>query len=137
MQDLIEKKIDNSGGDKLKGFQKLSGAKLKKPLEEQVESDVLLDQDLLNELYEVSDHCLKAKVKLIVCLSPSLMNYNKYSIKVIKNGLEQEGIHFYDFTSLKFFQSPKLFHDYQHLNSFGAVLYSQKIAQIVKDIRED
>ena len=129
---IIERDMDKGGEDQMKGSSKLKGTILKKPLADESVSKKELDKELLAELFEVADICVAKNVKLLVCISPVLERFNASSIQKIRLGLEAKEVEFHDFSSDDMFKSPKIFYDLQHLNDFGSIVYSQKVASLIK-----
>lgn len=129
---IIERKMNKDGEDQKKGSSTLKGTVLKKPSVDESVSEKELDKELLAELVEVADLCLAKNVKLFVCISPALERFNASSIEKVRLGLEEKGVEFHDFSSADTFKSLKIFYDLQHLNDFGTIVYSQKIASLIK-----
>lgn len=129
---LIEQEIDKEGPDENKGFLELKGSILKSTDVYKQAENKLLDPKLLSSFYTVCDLAKEKGVKLLICISPSLERFSDESIREIKEGLDARKIEFIDFSSIDRFKSKELFFDAQHLNSFGAELFSMKIAELIK-----
>ncbi|MCM8525964.1 MAG: hypothetical protein NE327_05580 [Lentisphaeraceae bacterium] len=129
---IIEKEIDKEGPDQNKGFLHLKGSVLKPDGEYEKRTSKDVNNRLMESLLSVCETAKEKGVRLIVCISPSLVRFRESEIAKVQVALGKQGIEFIDFSGIESYQSRKLFYNEDHLNSKGADFFSAKIAELIK-----
>lgn len=92
------------------------------------------DKNKIEKLEEFIKLCKTNKIDLFIVYSPIYYNYNKdYTLELLNQICEQEGVYFFDFSKQKTFLTEKaLFSDPTHLNNKGATLFSKMLSDSIK-----
>ena len=77
------------------------------------------------------DICNKNNIRLVICLSPRLIDSSDDN-RYIKQLCKENGLECWDMSEL--IQDPLLFSDATHLNEKGAILYTNEVIRILKDL---
>lgn len=93
-----------------------------------------IDPNKVEAFKAIQQLCAHNGIKLFVCASPTFMKAEgtPASIKIAKDLCASAGIPFFDDLQNSTFIHNELFNDVAHLNSTGANLYSQQLAEKIK-----
>lgn len=119
----------------IKGYEPLLGCKISKAPVLSIPKTapaVKNDSDLVNSFKHFLELAKSNKVICHVVVSPIHYLAKPNCIPYLKQLTEMYGYRFYDYSNLKAFTEPSLFYDDSHLNSKGATIFSNYLANQLK-----
>ncbi|MDF4201838.1 hypothetical protein PXD56_02655 [Maribacter sp. SA7] len=93
------------------------------------------DKNKINVFKDFLSLCKENGIAVMVIVSPVYYTYDKdYSLELCEEICNEYKIPFFNFTKNQdFLESPYLFDDVSHLNDKGATLFSEKVADLVRE----
>ncbi|CAM4196816.1 hypothetical protein ZONE111905_07510 [Zobellia nedashkovskayae] len=93
-----------------------------------------IDKNKVTVFNEFLNLCKQHEIPVVVLVSPIYYKYeDDFSIALCKKLCEEKKVPFFDFTKDKdFLKAPHLFADIEHLNDNGAVIFSEKVVDLIK-----
>ncbi|HXS36030.1 MAG TPA: hypothetical protein VN721_04980 [Flavipsychrobacter sp.] len=118
-----------------RGYEPLPGTVLPPDLTRPIDTESYSeDSSLKNAFVDFCKTCEENKIKLLVIVSPSYEKIVNNSKEAIRNICSNYNSTFMDFTDDTEFLKEQLYYDTRHLNSTGAILFSERLASKMKDI---
>ncbi|MBR1626494.1 MAG: hypothetical protein IJ681_05040 [Bacteroidales bacterium] len=116
--------------DTLKGFESLKGSLDTSKLKYEQPEFTSVISKAEKDFKEIISLCKKHNIKLYVVISPYYYHQNEMSLPYVRLSeiCSKKNVSFSDYMNNSFFDSqPQLFHDINHLNEKGAILFTYRL----------